>query len=110
VIPALICDATAAPGSLKISVVAKNDGAEVLPAATKVRLELVEDGEASPLIDLLTSKALLPGQFELMGVTVELPKGVELPVTLRATIDSDGFVDECKEENNVTEAACFLPG
>ncbi|MBK8262757.1 MAG: hypothetical protein IPK80_15655 [Nannocystis sp.] len=110
VVPALICDATAAPGSLKVSVVAKNDGAEVLPAGTKVRLEVVKDGVASPLIELLTKNALLPGQIEVLNVTVDAPKDVELPFTLRATIDSEGVVDECKEENNVTETACFLPG
>ena len=111
VVPTMICDAKEAMnGSLKASVVVKNNGAEVMPAGTLVHLELDKDGAITPLIDLVTTKDLLPGQIEILAVDIVLPPDApELPYLLRAVADSDAKVNVCVEDNNGNETICFLP-
>ncbi len=107
----MICDAKEVMnGSLKVSIVVKNDGAEVMPAATTVHIELDKDGVITPLVDLLTSKELQPGQIEIIEVDITLPPDApELPFDVRAVVDSLSEVDECIEDNNTTETVCFIP-
>ena len=111
VIPSMICDAKQVmEGLLKVSIVVKNDGAEVMPAGTSVHLELDKDGVITPLLDLVTSKDLQPGQFEILQLEVTLPPDApELPFNVRAVVDSTLEVDECVEENNATATLCFIP-
>ncbi|MEZ4449134.1 MAG: CARDB domain-containing protein [Nannocystaceae bacterium] len=111
VVPTMICDATdAMQGTLKASVVVKNNGAEAIPAGTLVHLELDKDGMITPLLDLMTSKDLQPGQIEILAVDIVLPPDApEIPYLLRAIVDSDMQVNECVEDNNANETICFVP-
>ncbi len=111
IIPTMICDAKAVmEGQLKVSVVVKNDGAEVMLAGTTVHLELDKDGMITSLTDLVTSKDLQPGQIEILQVEVTLPPDApELPFNVRAIVDSLLEVDECIEDNNATQTLCFIP-
>lgn len=111
VIPSMICDAKQVmDGVLAVSIVVKNDGAELMPAGTSVHIELDKDGVITPLIDLVTSKDLQPGQIEILQVDITLPPDApELPFNVRAVVDSLTEVDECIEDNNATQTLCFIP-
>ncbi|MCA9691452.1 MAG: VCBS repeat-containing protein [Myxococcales bacterium] len=98
-------------GQLDIQLAVKNQGAELLPAGTAVHLDIDKDGMITPLYDTVTSKDLLPGEFELLDLVIPLPMNAPpLPFLVRATIDPDNVVNECIEDNNDGDASCFVIG
>lgn len=92
---------------LKVSVVVRRPR----PRRVWNQQEIDKEGVVTPLLDTATSDLLLPGQFEVLDLYVALPMPApELPFVVRATIDPDGAVDECVEDNNAGASDCIIPG
>ena len=111
-IASMVCsDSDELENALDIQIAVKNIGAEVLPAGTTVHLQINKDGMITPLFDTVTTMELLPGEFELLELTIPIPMDAPpLPFEVEAFIDFDEMVNECVEDNNDANASCIVIG
>ncbi|MCA9715301.1 MAG: VCBS repeat-containing protein [Myxococcales bacterium] len=111
-VASMVCsDSDQMENALDIQLAVKNIGAEVLPAGTTVHLDISKDGMLTPLYDTVTTMDLLPGEFELLELTVPLPMNAPpFPFEVIATVDYDEVIDECVEDNNDAQASCIVIG
>ncbi len=101
---------------VELSVLVRNEGALNIPAGTDVSIVLDDGLSTTVLLDTQTSITLAPGQFEVLSLVIPLPAGVTPPVTIIAIVDpphegsAAGDMNECNEDNNLSQTICGVPG
>lgn len=94
------------PTAIELRARVKNNGALGVPAGIKVRFYSGTDANGTFLAEKTTTKALLPGESELVvhAHPTSLPSSGAFFVAIDGTSASDGTVDECLEDNNGASA------
>gem|GEM_PF-593759 len=78
-----------------------NRGALGQPAGVPVRVAVEHGVEVIEVASVLSTRRLLPGQFEILSVPWTVPDGWwDDGFNLLATIDPNGQTNECNEDNN----------
>jgi len=89
------------PTAIELRARVKNNGSLGVPAGVKVRFYLGNDATGVLLSEKVTTRALLPGESEI--VTHAQPTGdgdAAFYVTVDGATGGAGLVDECLEDNN----------
>ena len=82
----------------------QNHGSFGVPAGVKVSFYLGTSAAGALIADAVTTKALLPGQIEVVGASYTVPVGAAalsfFVVVVVVAAPGAGSVSECLEDNN----------
>jgi len=89
------------PASLELRARVKNAGSLGVPAGVKVRFHLGANAAGTLLAEKVTTKALLPGESEVVAFAQPAAAGAaSYFVSVDGAAAGTGAVDECLEDNN----------
>jgi hypothetical protein len=91
------------PGSVHLDALVQNHGSLGVPAGVKVSFYAGTSASGMLIADAATKSALLPGQYEVVGVDYPVPVGaakLSFYVTVDGASPGTGTVSECLEDNN----------
>lgn len=93
------------PGQVHLVAEVSNHGSAGVAAGVIVDIYRTDANAQSPpelLATVTTSKTLLPGAWERLATTYPVPD-VSIEMSFEATVDPGAEVEECLEDNNVSE-------
>lgn len=104
----------ACPEAIELRARVKNIGSLGVPAGVKVHFFEGVDATGTPLGEVATSKALLPGAFEVVTQSFPLMDLASVPfyVTVDGIDAQSGVIPECREDNNDAlnvNGMCVIP-
>ena len=89
-----------------------NEGALAVSPGLPVRIDIYDGDERIGRVTTETTTRLGPGVEEILEVDVPLSRDADAPLEIRVTVDPDGDVNECDEDNNTftsMDVTCYLP-
>ena len=98
--------------AVEVVTLLSNEGALAVSPGLAVRIEVFDGDERIGTVDTATTTRLGPGLDELVEAVVPLSRDADAPLEIRVTVDPDGEVNECDEDNNVfvsSDVTCYLP-
>jgi hypothetical protein len=99
----LAADLGGCPGVVHLDASVQNHGSLGVPAGVKVSFYLGTSAAGALIADAVTTKALLPGQIEVVGASYMVPVGagaLSFFVVVDGAAPGTGSVSECLEANN----------